>query len=185
MSPLTKQAAAERAANMERALNEIKGLQLIKSWNVFATRMFYFAAPGTENREGDGDYRLTLECPWRIERPDGSLIGSEDYGIPADDNADPNWDPNSQKGSLQDQQLAKLLGKTKTGEIINTRPDLIVQSIEIDSLGGFRLSLSGGYALALFPATDAEMQWSLSRTAGGYSTLMNGEFSEGVISRSS
>jgi hypothetical protein len=82
-----------RAARIEAAFKGLIGLSLVKSWNIYATRLFYFGPPGLHG--GDGEYRISLECPWRIERHADKqiLVGSEDHGIRADGNSDPSWKP--------------------------------------------------------------------------------------------
>lgn len=166
--------ASNKAAIIRTRFTALIGLRLFKSWNVFATRMFYFAAPAQEVHNSDGEYALTLECPWRIEGLNQILVGSEDYGTRAEGNTDEAWEPDMQWGQLQDQKLLELLGREENGAILNTRPDLIVESVEADSAGGFQLRLSGGYTLAAFPTTDNDMEWLLKRREGGYVILMNG-----------
>ena len=169
---------SEKVSEIERMLKELVGLQLFKSWNIFATRMFYFAAPGFENQMDDGDYRLTLECPWRIEQHDRIFVGSEDYGLRSTGNSDPDWNPTDmQWGHLQDEKLEQILGESKNGAIFNTRSELIVESVKADSLGGFQVCLSGGYTLSAFPARGVAMEWLLSRRAGGNLALANGSIS--------
>src|SRR5258708_1297986 len=110
-------------AKIEETLKELVGLQLFKSWNAFGTRMFYFAVPGFQKKAEDGDYRVTLECPWRIEQDDRILVGSEDYGLRGERNLDPEWNPTDmQSGHLQDQRLAEILGESRNGAIFNTKP---------------------------------------------------------------
>lgn len=168
----------ETKSMIEDALNELIGLQLFKSWNIFGTRMFYFAAPNSKPLD-DGDYRLTLECPWRIEAGNRILVGWEDYGIRADDNSDPNWNRvEDQWGHRQDQKLEAVLGMTASGAIHNTGPDLIVKGATADSLGGFQLHLSGGFLLAVFPTSEADMAWLLSGRTGRRISLMNGKVSD-------
>jgi len=102
-----------RKSRIQERLTGLIGLRLFKSWNIFATRVFYFARPGVLPLQEE--YRLAIECPWRIEGDDQIEVGSEDYCMPASDNLDPEWDPNSQVGNLQDEKLQKLFGETKQG----------------------------------------------------------------------
>jgi hypothetical protein len=172
---------SSKAATVQNRFASLVGLQLFKSWNVFATRMFYFSAPGSETRENDGEFMLTLECPWRIERLERILVGSEDYGIQARSSSDGAGDPDTQSGQLQDEKLRELLGKEENGAIFSTRPDLIVESVEADSVGGFNIRLSGGYNLTAFPSTDSDMEWLLKRRSGGYLILMNGNLQGSLL----
>src|ERR1700674_4964268 len=170
--------SSDMTTTIEHTLKQLIGLQLFKAWNVYGTRMFYFAAPGAENQKGDGEYRLTLECPWRIERDDHILVGSEDYELRAEGNSDPAWNPTEmQWGHRQDQKLEEILGESKNGAIFNTKSALTVEFVTADVFGGFKLGLSGGYALATFPASEATMEWLLSRSAGGNLALTDGVLS--------
>lgn len=166
----------------ESMLQELIGLQIFKSWNVFATRIFYFADLSCRNRSQDGDYRLALECPWRIEQYDRILVGSEDYGERATDNLEPDWNRSEmQWGHLQDQNLIALMGREKDHEIYTTNLELVVESVNTDPVGGFHLSLSGGYRLSVFPASSSatfNLEWQLSRRTGGLLTLAKGVLSE-------
>jgi hypothetical protein len=173
--------SSSKTAIIQSRFAGLVGLQLFKAWNVFATRMFYFATRSAEARGNDGEYVLTLECPWRIEEADHILVGSEDYGVRAGGNTDEAWEPDMQWGQLQDQKLRELLGKEEDGAIVSTRSDLIVESVEPDSGGGFRLHLSGAYTLAVFPTTDSDMEWLLRQRGGGYLILMNGDVQGSLI----
>jgi hypothetical protein len=167
-------ASTSKTAIVQAKFRGLVGLQLFKSWNVFATRLFYFAFPGSVTRGDDGEFVLSLECPWRIEKLDQILVGSEDYGTRARSNSDEAWKPDMQWGHPQDEKLKELLGKEEKGEILSTRSDLIVESVEVDAVGAFRLQLSGGYNLATFPSTGDEMEWLLKQRNGRYLILMNG-----------
>jgi|HubBroStandDraft_1064217.scaffolds.fasta_scaffold102117_3 hypothetical protein len=171
--------STDRTDSVSNAIKGLLGLQLFKSWNIFGTRMFYFAASGSVDRRDDGDYRLTLECPWRIEQDGHILVGYEDYGERAEDNLDPEWDPKTmQHGHLQDAILTKILGSSEGGAIFNSGASLIVESVHADAFGGFQLGLSGGYKLSVFPAGNAILEWLVSRRAGGTVSLSEGAIRE-------
>jgi hypothetical protein len=155
------------SSSIERAFTALAGYQLFKSWNVFATRFFYFSreAPCKTDK---GDYRLTIESPWRIEHSNSLFVGSADYGVRANSNSDPTWNPTeTQVGHLQDEQLAKMFGEERNGSIYNTGQHLRVIGVKADNLGGFRMSLSGDFTLEVFPTSSRELDWLLSRTGGG------------------
>jgi hypothetical protein len=163
---------------IEEALRPLIGLQLFKAWNIFATRLLYFATPGEHPTSEDGDYRITLECPWRIEQEGCIIVGSEDYGLRASTNLDPAWDPTEmQWGHRQDEKLVDLLGESRNGVIFNTGIKLVVESLEGDAFGGFRLYLSGGYTLGAFPTTDGALEWLLSPRQGASISWTNGNLS--------
>ena len=168
------------AVDVETTLNELITFQLFKSWNIFATRIFYFVA-SRQNQVGNGDYRLTLECPWRIEQGDRILVGSEDYWLRAEGNTDTNWNATDmQWGHLQDQLLERIMGEEKNGSIFNSGANLVVENVRADDLGGFQLGLSGGYVLSVFPSTGREMEWLFSRSAGGNLALTCGALSRSL-----
>jgi hypothetical protein len=168
----------EKPAKIEAALGELIKLKLFKSWNVFGTRMFYFGPVGQDAAE-DGAFRLTLDCPWRIEQYSRILVGYQDYGLKASDNSDPNWNPqDDQLGHLQDQKLKEILGATEGGYIFNVRNILVVESVRADAVGGFQIGLSGGYALSVFPLGVDEVEWLLSRPTGGNLALQGNVLSE-------
>lgn len=171
---------SDLAARVERGLRELIGLQIFKSWNVFATRYFYFAPPGLQDKTQDGDYWLMIECAWRVEGHRRILVGSNDYGIAAIGNTDPNWNPmETQRGHLQDERLGEIFGEIREGSIYNTASLLVVESVAADEFGGFRLGLSGGYFLAVFPTSVNDIEWLLSRREGGNLALDRGGVCEG------
>lgn len=70
------------------------------------------------------------------------------------------------------------MGAMREGAFYNHTSDLVVERTEADAVGGFRLSLSGGFVLAAFPATCEGMQWLLSNPKDGSLSLMDGRLSE-------
>lgn len=150
---------------IEQFFSQILGLWLFKTWNVFATRMFYLTGVGSAGGSSDGEYRLTLECPWRLEKGDEVLVGSEDYGIQAAGNVDPNWKASQMHmGHRQDDILSRLFGEVKDGEIFTRKGDFVVGAINADVFGGFRLLFSNGCVLSVFPTStlDEGIEWMLS-----------------------
>jgi hypothetical protein len=120
-----------------------------------------------------GEYALHIQCPWRLERePDAQIItGSGDLYEPYDE-ADWkdeafNWESGN---NLQEQALSRLLQEydAKTKQIVNATDRLVVNAVEADAFGGFRLDLSGDYQLRVFPCTSREEAWRLFKpTADG------------------
>jgi len=100
-------------SRIEEKFNGLISFRLFKAWNIFAARFFYFVLPGTENDHEDGDCRLMLECPWRMEHHDGILVGSEDYGVRATGNLDPGWNPNMQRGTYKTKNFRKCSVKVR------------------------------------------------------------------------
>lgn len=166
--------SGEKAFRIQQEFQVLIGLKIGKCSNIFATRLFHFCAVGSQAEPLNELYVLAVECPWRIEKANQILVGSEDYSVKATDNDDPTWEPGTQVGHLQDQKLRELLGEFKNGEISNARNEFIVESIEGDALGGFRLGLSGAFVLSVFPSSGKEMEWMLRRPPRSYLALMNG-----------
>lgn len=94
-----------------------------------------------------GTYRLHIQAPWRILGPRGVVVGSVDAHYPPSDREDDQaFDPNDDR-SLCEERLRRWLDKHR-------RKPVTVQSIATDELGGFRLTLSGGYTLEVLPASS-------------------------------
>jgi len=155
-------------------LGKLLGQKLLRSRNFCATRHFYFGEPGSEVDADEPHYTLGLECPWRIQTDDLIVVGSEDYYERAENNTDQSWEPGMPSGHLQDQKLAELLGELRDGDAVNTRSKFIVESVEVDRYGGFRLGLTGGYIMQVFPSSKKRMEWIFTLPSGGSVMLMNG-----------
>jgi hypothetical protein len=164
-----------KAAAVRKALSSLIGLKLLGSTNVFATRTFTFGFVNHPQPQ-DTAFALIIECPWRIESGDQILTGSDDFGTPAAGNLDRNWDPNSQTGSIQEQRLVEWLGaELHDGTIIACSTGPVVEAVEADNFGGFRIILSDACCLAVFPASSGEMEWMLRKSGHGYVSLMKGQ----------
>jgi hypothetical protein len=93
-----------------------------------------------------GEYALHTESPWRLRGPDGIVTGSGDRfwpaGVSADDGS--GWDWDGRGPARCDEQLdahfAMQRGAPST-----------VEAVEVDGAGGFRLYLSDGCILEVFP----------------------------------
>jgi hypothetical protein len=167
-------ASDQKATETLKALAQLVGLCLCKSRNFCATRHFYFGSVVQSRRRPSIRYTLGLECPWRIETGDQVVTGSEDYIVRADDNSDPEWEAGAPGGHLQDQKLRDFLGEMIDGDIVAVGTQHIVQSVDADSVGGFRIGFSSGYTLATFPSTAREMEWILLPASGDSLMLING-----------
>jgi hypothetical protein len=156
------------------ALSRLVGHSLFKSKNFFATRHFYFDGPAQDSRE-ESFYTLAVECAWRFERAGVIIVGSEDYYEKADDNPDSSWEIGNPAGHLQDQKLAELLGELREGDIYCSNDSFVVKSVEVDAAAGFRITFSGGDVFSVFPASNRQMEYLLSRPGEPGLVLMNGE----------
>jgi hypothetical protein len=166
-----------KAEEIRHGLAALVGQRLLRSRNLFATRMFLF---GQSSLQVDSAlYTLGLECPWRVEKHDVILAGAEDYYEKAEANTDESWEAGMPSGHLQDQGLVELLGELREGYIINTGAGLVVESVEGDRFGGFRIGMSESCVLEVFPASRNQMEWIFSPPIGGSLILMNGALERG------
>jgi hypothetical protein len=132
------------------ALSEIVGLPLTASRRAADMRTFQFGQLRAVDRSSVGDFALHLQCPWRIEGPDGLVTGRLDLWEPVEDNApyDENW--NYEKSpNLQDALVKQWLAQN----------ELVVASVDADEFGGAAISFSQGFVLRLFPAGTRGEDW--------------------------
>lgn len=116
-----------------------------------------------------GDYALHIQCPWRIEGPDGIVTGRSDLREPAEvDNGFDwdNWNYDTEE-NLQDKRLGALLGghDPQTRSFVNDGDRLVVEAIQSDTYGGAILTLSGGFRLVVFPAGTRGEDWRIFQPA--------------------
>jgi len=156
-----------------RALRQLIGLKLSRMALAADMRTIQFGITRPGSRGVVGEYALHVQCPWRIEREcDGQIItGSGDLCEPCDENDQRNESFNLERGnSLQEQILRGLLQgyDERTRQIVNSANLLVVNAVEADSFGGFRLELSGGFQFIAFPNASRGEAWRLFRpTADG------------------
>ena len=154
-------------ANLEKmafeSLSPLLGLKLSVAHCAGDVRLFHF---GSNPFAGDqyGLFAIHLQCPWRLETADAILTGLSDWYTPArrDVDDDENWDP-AKGGSLQEAVLRELMKDLASSSraIVNRSDNLVVTDIRADSFGGFRLGLSGGVQLSVFPSGSRGEQWRL------------------------
>jgi len=131
-------------------------------------RVFHFGRVTIEEAKSRsyGEFALHIQCPWRIEGPDGIVTGRDDLWEPAEPNDDIDWDSwdFEKNDNLQDRRIRSLLGghDTLTRSAVNATSLLVVEHISTDAVGGATLSLSGGYRLVIFPSGSADGEdWRL------------------------
>ncbi|MCG8351743.1 MAG: hypothetical protein MI924_28585, partial [Chloroflexales bacterium] len=93
-----------------------------------------------------GEYALHLQCAWRIVHLDSIFVAADDCFYPRND---PHQDPPDFNWSVPgvnrcDEQLERLFTTFDPAQ-------LIVQAVETDRVGGFRLLMRNGLALEVFP----------------------------------
>ncbi len=150
-----------------RHLVPLVGRRLSIAWRAADMRMFHFGHVTVyEDGSGSaGEFALHVQCPWRIEGPDGIVTGGSDLWEPANPNDDIDWDTWNYEddGNLQDLRIGMLLGDYDplTGSFTNDTGFLLVENVEADELGGATIVLSGGYRLVLFPSGSTGEDWRL------------------------
>jgi hypothetical protein len=107
---------------------------------------------------------LHIQCPWRLEGPDGIVTGSSDFYCVAKtgDLIDFDNEKYEEYGeNLQDEKMKELMKNCDPGThaCINATDLLVVDSVDGDSFGGGMIGLSGGYRLVLFPSGSIGEDW--------------------------
>jgi hypothetical protein len=162
---VTTDDATDRA--VERALGALIGLRLAIARRAADMAVFHFGAIRAIERGTAGEFALHVQCPWRIDGPEGIVTGRLDLFEPVDPDTefDPNtWDYDNNE-TLQDQRLHELMGDfdPDTRSFINQTRLLEVTSVESNGHGAATLHLSGGFRLILFPAGTRGEDWRLFR----------------------
>ena len=146
---------------IESALADLLNLPLEGTGRAADMQVFEFGAPHTyEIRSGTitaGVCSLHIQCAWRISGSEGIIVASRDYHYPAGDpdNEPPDFDPSIPGASRRDERIARFFAAHLTAL-------LTVEQVTADHLGGFRVLLSGGFALEVFPNDSlADEHWRL------------------------
>lgn len=154
----------------ERILEHLEpliGLKLAVARRASNLRNFQFGTMRSIEKGTVGEYALHIQCPWRIEGPDGIVTGRSDLWEPAKVTDDFDWDTWNYESdeNLQDWKIYNLLGgwDSETRSHINRRDDLIVENVQADALGGATIILTGGYKIVLFPDGSREEDWRFFR----------------------
>jgi hypothetical protein len=138
------------------ALSQIIGLPLTAVRRTADIRTFQFGVLRPVDRGSVGDFALHVQCPWRIEGPDGLVTGRSDLWEPVDTDApyDAEWDY-EQSPNLQDTQIDRWLTESEIA--------LVVQRVDADEFGGVVIWFGEGYALRTFTSGTRGEDWRLFR----------------------
>jgi len=147
--------------SVDDALGALIGLPLWESRRSADVQGFHFGERRPEASRGKeflvGTYALHVQCPWRIKGPEGILVGSYDRLTPAAGRSweDPEFESDVPGASLIDDRIDALFA-------LEARQHFVVESVEADDVGGFRMDLGAGMVLEAFPnhSDDAEF-WRL------------------------
>ena len=146
-------------------LHPLIGLKLSVARRAADLRNFQF---GEIRQMGDGtvgEYALHIQCPWRIDGPEGIITGRMDLYDPVEIGDDFDWDSwhYEKSENMQDHKIGKLLGgyDPQTNSHVNETKHLVVEDVQADDFGGATIELSGGYRLILFPAGSDGEDWRI------------------------
>jgi hypothetical protein len=138
------------------ALSQIIGLPLTAVRRAADMRTFQFGTLRPVDRGSVGDFALHVQCPWRVEGPDGIVTGRLDLWESVEDDApfDESWDY-EKSPNLQDARLEQWMTRNESS--------LVVKSVDADEFGGAAINLGQVFVLRLFPAGTRGEAWRLFR----------------------
>jgi hypothetical protein len=142
------------------ALSQIIGLPLTAARRAADMRTFQFGVLRTVDGGSVGDFALHVQCPWRIEGPDGLVTGRLDLWEPVENNApfDENWGY-EKSPNLQDARLEWWLAENDGF--------LVVRGVDADEFAGAAIRFDRGFVLRMFPAGTRGEDWRLFRPKTG------------------
>jgi molybdopterin converting factor small subunit len=103
-----------------------------------------------------GTYALHVDCPWRIDGSDGTVVGNYDRW----DHSAPQISPNEAGLSLRDQKLDELFGRLDgTGSWMIDSDRFLVVAVDLTIFGDVNIKLADGHKISLFPAASEAGAW--------------------------
>ena len=100
-----------------------------------------------------GRFALHLQCPWRITGRSVMVVGSQDLYLPPASAA-------KRRGWRWDKGPTMFDERVQTYLAESAAPLALVRSIASDRWGGFRLSMTRGLALEVFPADTEDGEYA-------------------------
>jgi hypothetical protein len=152
-------------------LKPLVGLRLSATTRATDMRCFRFGEVRETAEGASGGYTLNVQCPWRIEGPQGIVTGDSDLCEPAEDSPDIDWDAwdFEENANLQD-SLIEVFQQgydLQTGSFNDETDKLVVEAVSGDAYGGATLTFFGGCRLAIFPAGTRGENWRVFRPGSG------------------
>ena len=152
-------------------MQRLVGLELAAAARAADMLSLHFGPLSLRHRRGGdvlmGRLALHVQCPWRIEGPDGLVTGRADVWEPVEPligEAFENWDW-ERDGNLQDRRMAEWLGipdlpreDPRAGVADRPRTVLAARATPYE---GAEIDLAGGYRLVLFPAGTRGEEWRM------------------------
>lgn len=151
--------------DIDTTLGSLVGLKLFFARRVADMRIFGFGEIRQYKKAPVGEIALHIQCPWRIDGPDGIVTGRGDLWEHTSGNLmSDDWDP-SLDDNVQDIRIGELLRgfDPETRYFMNTTELLVVEQVKSSRTVDLTIILSGGYALSLFPAGIKGEQWRILR----------------------
>jgi len=111
-----------------------------------------------------GAYALHIQCPWRVECRGKIVTGFHDYYVPGSRVNMNTWDPDSARGSLQEDRLFEVFNvelDLDSGRHVGLAGGRFVRKVEGDRFGGLLVGFTGGILLRVFPAASSGEEWRL------------------------
>ncbi len=146
-------------------LQPLIGLELSIARRAADMRGFHFGRIRKVEKGTAGDYALHIQCPWRLEGPQGIVTGRLDLWEPAEDSPDIDWETwdYAKNENLQDKLMGEFLKgyDPQTRSFVNATGQLVVETVTGDACGGATIVLSGGFRLVLFPAGTRGEDWRI------------------------
>jgi hypothetical protein len=155
MSPEANQSSTRQ--QVIAALSQIIGLPLTAARRATDMRTLQFGTLRPIDRGSVGDFALHIQCPWRIEGPDGIITGRLDLWEPVERGPEfdeENWGYDTSP-NLQDYQFDQWLARQGSS--------LVVEGVDADEFGGAAITFGQGFVLRLFPAGTRGEDWRLFR----------------------
>ena len=133
-------------------------------------RVLHFGTVREDESGSWGEYALHLQCPWRLDGPDGVVTGQGDlWEHPTLEVPPQDWSY-EHGDNLQDVRVGALLGgrDERTHSWLNTKPGaLTVMRVQGEESGELTVTFSGGFRLRVFPDTSRSEAWRLLAPGGG------------------
>ena len=146
-------------------LQPLIGLELSIARRAADMRVLHFGQIRKVEKGTVGDYALHIQCPWRLEGPQGTVTGRLDLWEPAEDSPDIDWETwdYDKNENLHDTLMGEFLKgyDPQTRSFVNATGQLVVEAVKGDACGGAIIVLSGGFRLVLFPAGTRGEDWRI------------------------
>jgi hypothetical protein len=131
-----------------------------------------------------GDYVLHVQCPWRLDGPQGTVTGRDDLWVYAGPGERPAGWSYEDGLSLQDRKFANLFARDeKTRSWVNESDRFVVIAAKQTNRGDVTLELANGYAILLFPASGEHEAWRFFASGSDRHLVFPSEESDYAISR--